>query len=262
MTDIAALSAPQVEAFLLALLRTGGFMAAAPAFSHRTIPIQVRVGLTVAIAIALSGPILGQQAVMVTNLPALLGIGVQEVLTGVIVGFGFSLLFSGLQAAGELVGLQVGFALANVYDHSIERQIGVLGQLELMLGLLLFFAIDGHHLMLRAFFDSYRIVPVAGLSFQWGGVETLIRLSGAVFVIGLKAVAPVMAAVFLTEIALGIVARTLPQMNVFIVGFPLKIGVGLLMLATSLPLFSVVLGNLLHQIHYGLDKALAGMVAP
>lgn len=260
MTDIVALGAPQIEAFLLALLRTGGFIAAAPALSHKTIPVPVRIGLSVAIALALSGRILAMGAPAEPGLAELVGISFREVLTGVIIGFGFSLLFAGLQAAGELVGLQVGFALANLYDHQAERQIGVLGELELVIGMLLFFAIDGHHLMLRAFFDSYRIVPVDGLSFATGGAETLVRLTGAVFVIALKAAAPVMAAIFLTEIALGIVARTLPQMNVFIIGFPLKIGVGLLALATSLPLFSAVIGKLLAQIHYGLDLALAGMV--
>jgi flagellar biosynthetic protein FliR len=206
--------------------------------------------------------LLGQSPGPVGHIATIVGIGLRELLTGVIVGFGFSLLFTGLQAAGELVGLQVGFALANMYDSNTERQVGVLGEFELLLGLLTFFAIDGHLLMLRAFFDSYKVVPLAGLQFTANGLDAIIRLSGAMFIIAIKVAAPVMAAIFLTEVALGIAARTVPQMNVFIVGFPLKIGVGLFMFASALPLFSSVFGKLLGQVNSGLDKVLATMVAP
>ena len=261
LTDIVTISAPTVQAFLLALLRVGGFIAAAPALSHRSVPMSVRIGLSLAIAWAIQPRIAAQMPAAPTHLLEFLVLGAGEVLVGVIIGFVFALLFSGLQAAGELVGLQVGFGLANVYDHTTERQMGVLGQFELLLGMLLFFAIDGHHLMLRAFFDSYRIVGPAGMSLTGTGMDLLIRTSTVLFVIAIKAAAPVMAAVFLTEIALGITARTVPQMNVFIIGFPLKIGVGLFMLAGALPLFSAVFGNLLLNLSLGLDEILLALGA-
>ena len=235
MTDIVALSAPTIEAFLLALLRTGGFMAAAPAINHKAVPIRLRLGLSIVIALALVPQVTAQLGVAPLHLSGLLTIAFREILTGVIIGFGFSLLFTGLQAAGELIGLQVGFALANIYDYATERQVGVLGQLELVLGLLLFFAIDGHHLMLRAFFDSYSVVGISGLHLNAEGVDLILRLSGIIFVIAIKAAAPVMVAIFLTEIALGILARTVPQMNVFIVGFPIKITAGIVAVLLALP---------------------------
>jgi flagellar biosynthetic protein FliR len=260
-TDIVSISAPTVQAFLLALLRVGGFIAAAPALSHRSVPISVRIGLSLAIAWAIHPRILSQMPVESSHLVEFLVLGAGEVLVGVIIGFVFALLFSGLQAAGELVGLQVGFGLANVYDYTAERQVGVLGQLELVLGMLLFFAIDGHHLMLRAFFDSYRIVGPAALSLTGTGLDLLVRTSAVLFVIAIKAAAPVLAAVFLTEIALGITARTVPQMNVFVIGFPLKIGVGLFMLAGALPLFGAVFGNLLLHLSGSLDQVLVALGA-
>jgi flagellar biosynthetic protein FliR len=260
MTDIIALSAPSLQAFLLALLRTGGFVIVAPALSHRTVPASVKIGLSIIIAWALVPQLVADLPAAPIHLAQLAIMGVREVLTGIIIGFSFALLFAGLQAAGELVGLQVGFALANIYDYQTERQVGVLGQLELLLGVLLFFAIDGHHLMLRAFFDSYRVVGVSGLQISAAGLDVLVRLSTIIFVIAIKAAAPVMAAIFLSEIALGILARTVPQMNVFIIGFPLKIGVGLFMLATALPLFSIVFANLLQQVGRGLDQLLAALV--
>jgi flagellar biosynthetic protein FliR len=261
MTDIVALSAVSIEAFLLALLRTGGFLAAAPALNHKAVPIRVRIGLSVVIAFALVPQVAGQMQGAPLHLSGLALIAFREILTGVVIGFGFSLLFTGLQAAGELIGLQVGFALANIYDYATERQVGVLGQLELVLGLLLFFAIDGHHLMLRAFFDSYNVVGIAGLHLNAEGLDLILRLSSVIFIIAIKAAAPVMVAVFLTEIALGILARTVPQMNVFIIGFPLKIGIGLFMMATALPLFAIVFGNLLSRVCAGLDRVLAAMVS-
>jgi flagellar biosynthetic protein FliR len=259
MTDIVTLSATEIQAFLLALLRTGGFVAAAPALSHRFVPVPVRIGLSLALAWALAPQVMAGMPAPPEHLAGLAVLGIRETLTGVVIGFVFSLLFSGLQAAGEIVGLQVGFGLANVYDTSSEQQIGVLGQFELILGMLLFFAMDGHHLMLRAFFDSYRVVGPNGLQLGAGGLESIIRLSGTLFVIAIKAASPVLAAVFLTEIALGITARTVPQMNVFIVGFPLKIGVGLFVLAGSLPLLSSLLGKLLLQLSASLDGLMVAM---
>lgn len=261
MTDIIALSATSLEAFLLALIRTGGFLTAAPALSHRAVPIPVRIGLTIVIAVSLVPLISAQLPDAPLHLAQLAIVAAREMLTGVIIGFGFALLFTGVQAAGELIGLQVGFAMANVYDPSTERQMGVLGQLQLVLGLLLFFTMDGHHLMIRAFFDSYQIVGVAGLTVSADSLSMLIRLTGVVFVIAVKVAAPVMATVFLTEIGLGIIARTVPQMNVFIVGFPIKIAVGMLMLATALPLFSVVFGKLLMQVSASLDVLLSALVS-
>lgn len=237
-------------------------MASAPLISERAIPKSVKIGLSVSIALVLTPLLLAKLPSAPMPLGQILGLGLREVMTGVIVGFGFTLLFTGLQAAGELVGLQVGFALANVYDPLSQRQVGVLAQFELVLGMLVFFAIDGHHLMLRAFFDSYQVIPVAGMQFTAAGMTELIRLSSAMFVIAIKVAAPVMGAVLLTETALGIVARTVPQMNVFIVGFPLKIAVGLFMVATALPLFSTVFGKLLYQLNGALDQVLARLVVP
>ena len=138
--------------------------------------------------------------------------------------------------------------------------MGVLGQFQLILGLLLFFTMDGHHLMIRAFADSYQIVGVAGLNLNAVGLGLLTRLTSMVFVIAVKVAAPVMAAVFLTEIGLGIIARTVPQMNVFIIGFPLKISVGVFMLAAALPMFAMVFGKLLLQINNSLDVLLRALV--
>lgn len=259
MTDIVRLSAIDIQAFLLALLRTGGFVAAAPAVSHRFVPVPVKVGLSLALAWALMPQVASQLPAPPEHLASFAILGVRETLTGVVIGFVFSLLFAGLQAAGELVGLQVGFGLANVYDTTSEQQIGVLGQFQLILGMLLFFAMDGHHLMLRAFFDSYSVVGLDGLVLGETGLDSLLHLSSTLFVIAIKAAAPVLASVFLTEIALGITARTVPQMNIFVVGFPIKIGVGLFVLAGSLPLFASLVGKLLLQLSASLDGLLAAL---
>lgn len=259
MTDIVQLSTVEIQAFLLALLRTGGFVAAAPALSHRLVPVPVKIGLSLALAWALMPQVASALPDAPAHLAGFAVLGVREMLTGIVIGFVFSLLFMGLQAAGELVGLQMGFGLANLYDATSEQQIGVLAQFQLILGMLLFFAMDGHHLMLRAFFDSYRIIGIDGLVLSDTGLDSLLRISSMLFVIAIKAAAPVLAAVFLTEIALGITARTVPQMNIFIVGFPVKVGVGLFVMAGSLPLLSSLVGKLLLQLSTNLDGLLAAL---
>jgi flagellar biosynthetic protein FliR len=259
MTDIVTLSALEIQGFLLALLRTGGFVASAPILSHRSVPVPVRIGLSLAIAWALAPQVAAHLPAAPTQVVEFAILGIREVLTGVVIGFVFTLLFSGLQAAGEIIGLQMGFGLANVYDTTSEQQVGVLSQLQLILGMLLFLAMNGHLLMLRAFFDSYKVIGPSGLQFTDVGLDLVIRLSSTLFVIAIKAAAPVLAAVFLSEIALAITSRTVPQMNVFIVGFPLKIGVGLFMLAGSLPLLSTIMGKLLLQLSHDLDGLLVAM---
>jgi flagellar biosynthetic protein FliR len=145
---------------------------------------------------------------------------------------------------GSLIGMQIGFGLVNVIDPQSGQEVSVIGTLQFLLAMLFFLAVNGHHIIISSIFDSFKIIPPGGVQFSSSAGEKIIQMIAASFVIAIKIAAPLMVTLFLTDIALAIIARTIPQMNVFIVGFPLKIGVGFLMLVFTLPLFSLILERL------------------
>jgi flagellar biosynthetic protein FliR len=164
------------------------------------------------------------------------GIGVvSELILGVIIGLSVQLVFAGIQLAGQLAGFQMGFSIVNVMDPLTSAQVSIVAQLKNLIAMLIFLAINAHHWFLRSLVESFRLVPPFGFHYSASLMEYLMRLGGNMFVIAIKVGAPVMVALLLTSVALGLVARTVPQMNIFIVAFPLKIVIGLLFLAFSLP---------------------------
>jgi flagellar biosynthetic protein FliR len=176
-----------------------------------------------------------------------LGIGVAgEIILGLSIGFSVKIIFAGVQMAGQMAGFQMGMALANVMDPAESQQIPLLAQFNNLVALLIFLALNAHYWFIRALTQSYRLVPPFQVQVDGSLVEQLIQLGGNMFVIAIQVAAPVTAALLLTSVAFGLVARTVPQMNVFIVAMPLKIGVGLLFLGFSLPYFAAFLKKIFH----------------
>lgn len=169
------------------------------------------------------------------SLPGLAAAAALELGVGLVLGLAVQLLFSGLQLAGQLVGRDMGFAIVNVIDPVTSRDVGLLAQFKLLLAVVVMLAVNGHHLVIRALAESYRHVPVLGLCVDADAVEYLLGLGGMLFVTAIQIAAPILATVFLVTVALGFLGKTVPQMNIFIVGFPLRIGLGLAGLCLVLP---------------------------
>ncbi len=240
MISILEITQTQIEVFLLSLFRSAGIMAIAPIFSQRTFPIQLRFAFSMLIAILIFPFVTSHDIVLPSGLWALLGVGVTEFLMGALIGFMFYLLLVAVQFAGGIIGFQVGFAIVNVIDPVTSENVSIIGQFQFLLATLLFLTMNGHHAILSGMVDSFRLVPLGRVAFQFAGAAELARLSAGVFILAVKIASPVMLALFLTDTALGVVARTVPQMNVFIVGFPLKIAIGLLVVGLTLPIFAYV----------------------
>ena len=178
---------------------------------------------------------------------------------GLILGFVVLLLFIGIQFAGQLAGLQMGFGIVNVIDPQSSEQVSIIGQFLNILAILLVLTLNGHHLILQGLVHSFEVVPLGGIEFKEVVMQKLVVLSNEVFIIAIKISIPVLLSLFLISVAMGILARTVPQMNVFIVGFPLKIGVGMAMLALSLPLFQMVLVKMFNTMGPNLSTLLSRM---
>lgn len=233
----------QVLLWVLVLLRISTAIAVMPLFGYRGVILPVKVGIAAFISLLIVPMVsvpsswqLAQQGFI-----GLIGLVVPEIVVGLIIGLVTHFIFYGVELSGQFLGIQMGFGIVNVIDPQTEEQISIIAQLQYLFAVLIFLTFSGHHFLLSGLKYSYEVVPIGGVHFRSELLVLFIKMMGDLFVAGLKIAAPVMAALLLSEVALGIVARTVPQMNVFIVGFPLKIGLGLLALALSWPMFVYIL---------------------
>ena len=223
---------PIVIATTLAFFRIGGLMVIAPMFSARTIPRMVRAALAVLLTVLLVPALPPVPPTMIIG-PAELG---AELIVGLGIGFGAAAMIGGAELAGDVLAVQTGLSGGTALDPLTGQGTGVLGQLLGLFVLLLLLVTDGHLALIEALAASYTIVPV-GWSFDLvGGVLELARTMGLLFSQGLQFAAPIIASVTVGYMALGVLARTSPQLNMLAVAFPLQIGLGLLVLGASLPL--------------------------
>lgn len=249
----------QFEKFLLIVLRVGGIMTVSPFFGHRNIPVMVKIGLIATLALVLVPVTPASGLALDGSLVSIIGLAAKEILAGLLIGFAAMILFMAVQLGGQIIGFQIGFAVMEVFDPSTSGSVSIIGQFQFILAILIFLAIDGHHLLINAVSQSFAIAPLGQISFSGATGEIITRLSINVFAIAIKLGAPIIVTLFLVDVALGIIARTVPQMNVFIVAFPLKIGAGLLILAASLPFFNYVLTKLIAGMDCDLLRLMASM---
>jgi len=220
---------------------------------------MVKAGFAVVLAIVLI-PLAEQTPIPPIESVWLLGIlAAKELLIGLIIGFFFSLLFSGIRMGGGIIGFQQGLLMANVVDPEAGSQVSIVSEFWVIIATLIFLAIDGHHAIISALADSYKLVPVGTFNFTGPAGEMLIRYTAYAFTIAIKVSAPIMITLFLVSVSLGVVARTVPQMNIFIVGMPLKIGIGFLVMAVALPLFHNIINQTMIYLDTEVQALLAGM---
>ncbi|RKY58758.1 MAG: hypothetical protein DRP94_05490 [Candidatus Latescibacterota bacterium] len=241
------ISAEGLEWFFLGFLRVASMLAVMPIFGSRGVPIPVKVGAAFFLTLVLF-PVVRTSGRPPGEVVQLSGMALKEVLLGLSVGFVSGMFFYGVELSGQVIGIQMGFGVVNVIDPQANVQVPLIGQFQQLLAGVLFLSMDGHHVLLEALAESFRSVPLGGWGPSVGLLEGVVRMGGMVFSLAFKFSAPVIAALLLSKVALGVLARTVPQMNVFIVGLPLTIGVGLLCLALSLPFFGYVFGKVVAQL--------------
>ena len=232
--------------FVLALVRASAWLMTAPPFAGRSIPARVKVGLATAIALAV-GPRAAAGTVPVDTVP-LIGAVLVQILVGVALGFVAQLILSAVTAAGGLVDLFGGFTISTAYDPLSLSQSAVLGRAYQLLATVLLFAVNGHLVLVDGFLRSFEAVPVGGLRFA-NLAELLTRDLGLLFVAALEIAAPVLAALFLADVALGLLTRAAPQLNAIMLAFPLKILLTLALLGFALPLLPGSVDGLLDRVN-------------
>lgn len=239
-----AVSMPQLQLFFLVFLRTGAFLMSIPMLNAPSVPVLFRLALTMAASLLIFPLLPMGSPAAASDLFTLSVAAAGEVLIGVLAGLSIRLIFEGIQLAGELAGYQMGLAIAEVIDPASEDQVAILAQFTSLLSMVIFLVLNGHHWFIRTLVESYQWVPPFGFRVNGPVLERLVRLTAEMFVIGLKAGAPVMVALLLGTVAFALVARAVPQMNIFVVSMPLNIGLGLVFFGLSLPHLAAYLGQL------------------
>ncbi|MCI3919010.1 flagellar type III secretion system protein FliR [Paenibacillus sp. TRM 82003] len=225
---------------LLIFCRLTAFFMTAPVFSTRNnVPPQIRIGLAVFVSLLIFYASGTETAVAIDA--QYYYYVIREVLIGLIIGFIAYLFFTVVQIAGSFIDMQMGFGIANVIDPMTGAQSPVFGSFKYMIAMLLFLSLNGHHYLLLGIMDSYELIPLDNSFFKalahGTPTEFLTRSLSTAFTLAFQMAAPIVAAMFLVDLALGILAKTAPQFNVFVVGIPLKILVGLIITVLLIPGF-------------------------
>lgn len=225
-----------IDQFFLPLVRILGVLATAPVIGQTQAPVQTRLGLGLALTL-LMAPLLPHAASPVSLASgAGLWLLVQQLAVGLVLGFMVNLTFSAITLAGELAGLQMGLGFASFYDPVHAAFQPVVGQFLNILFSLIFITIDGHLWVIETLVESFHQVPLdPALQFHAQGWHMALEWSMALFVDALRLALPVLTALLMTNLGLGVLTRSAPQLNLFAVGFPVTLAAGFMILELSLP---------------------------
>ncbi len=222
--------------FVLVLFRIAGFVIFAPFLGSRNIPGAMKGLLTVALALLLFPAVVhGRALAAPTDLGGFVACAVSETAVGILFGFVSSLVFVGIQLGGHLIGQKMGFAMANVVDPFTEAEVTLVEEFKFFLAVFVFLAVGGHHLLMRSLAGTFAVIPLGGAAFRPSLGMVLAEQCGSIFLIALQAAAPALGAMFLVTLAMGFLARAVPQVNIMMISFPIQIAVGLIVLVIFMP---------------------------
>ena len=237
--DFLSIPAADVQRILLILARVAAIFFVAPVFDNSSLPNTFRIGFALILSLVLFPLVDAGEWEVRSPFLMLVYLG-KEILVGMILGMSVDFIFGAVRLAGQIVGFQMGLGIVAVIDPFTSGRSSVVTQLYDFLAILFFFSFDAHHLLIRAMAESFHYVPFGGLELSGSLLTQIIHLSGRMFLLAVKIAVPVLAVNFLCEHGLALLARTVPQMNVFILGFPLKIGVGLIAVGMSATFFGIL----------------------
>lgn len=235
-----------ISPILWPFLRILALFSVSPVFSMRSIPVRARVGLAFFVALC-AQPMLEKSATMPLNSPDALGAVAQQVVIGLAIGFSIRLVFASVELAGEVIGLQMGLNFASFFDPSSSTQVSAVGRFFGHIATLFFVVINGHLMVLMSVIKSFDRFPVDGHFLNALGQMRLYELGANLFSSALWIALPMMALLMFVNLALGIVSRVAPQMNIYAVGFPVTLTVGLLGIAATLPMLEQPMLTLMQQ---------------
>lgn len=237
MTDLFSLVQNQVAVFFLIFIRVSGIFLLTPIYGSRNVPGHVKAAFGLMVAYILYPMLYRPDFAVPEQVIPYLFLVATEFIAGMIIGFVSSMVFTAIQMCGQILDTQIGFGIVNVIDPQSGNQVPLVGNFLYILALIVFLSINGHHVVLGALMASFKLIPLTGVVFNAGISQFVVALMKGIFLIALQISLPILASLLLIDVALGILSRTMPQMNIFIVGVPAKIFTGIFVLSLVLPFY-------------------------
>lgn len=239
--DLLLLPIDKFQAFLICMARVTGFVSAIPVLFSTQAPMLIKLGTAILISLVLF-PVM---APLIPHTPfhlaTFLVLVANEVLVGLLLGLMARLIFTAVEFGGTIIGYQMGFAAANVFDPQNQRQTSLVSEFQNIFAIFIFLAVNGHHIFIRAAARSYELLPPGKIDLSHAAVPYLFKLSSNMFVLSLQFSAPVLAILLLSGLILGVLARAFPQLNVFLLSFPLNIGISFVVIGLTLNVVATLL---------------------
>ncbi|MGE5467355.1 MAG: flagellar biosynthetic protein FliR [Ignavibacteria bacterium] len=245
-----SVSSAQLDLWLATLMfplaRVLALIAFAPVFSNIALPERIKVVLGVAITLAIVPALPPMPSIPAGSWAGLLVLG-EQIVIGMMMGFALRIAFAAVDVAGQLIGLQMGLSFAVFYDPTTSSQAPVVSEFLALLATLIFLALNGHLLMLSLLAQSFTLLPVSTTPFAAKGFTLLLAWATTMFAAGVLLALPLIAALLIANIAMGVLSRVAPQLNLFAIGFPVTIFAGFAVIVISLPYFAAALERLFDQ---------------
>lgn len=238
----------EIELILIIFVRLTGFFVIDPVFARKNFPTIAKISLAFVITLIIFPVIDINTEVPFQSIPYVFLI-IKEFFIGFIIGFCAFLMFSSIYVAGQIIDMEIGFGLVNILDPQINVQVPIMGNFQYILTLLIFLTTNGHHHMLSAVIKSYEMLPIGEAVLTEPFFNNVVKMFSNMFVIAFKISLPIIGAILLTDIALALISRTIPQMNIFIIGIPIKIVVGIFVLVFYIPMYLVILDVMFNGIY-------------
>jgi flagellar biosynthetic protein FliR len=230
------LSLNEFTLFTLVLGRVAGIFSSLPLFGGERVPMNIRVLLTLAITLVCFPILKLSPQSLPSDFPSLFLVVISETLIGFTLGIVAKSVFGAVEFCGQIVGMQMGFSMASLFDPAMGQQ-QLMSLFQSLLAMLLFLTLGAHHIFIRAMVESYTLIPIGGWHVSGELIAFLVTTTSGIFILGVKLAAPVMVALLATSVVLGVMARSFPQMNIFMISMPLNIAIGFMALGLSLLVF-------------------------
>lgn len=245
--------------FTVVLFRTASVLFFSPIFNQTGIPLLVKISLSIVVTFAIFPTVNNSQLMLPDSVLPFVALIFKEIAIGFIIGYGATLAFGAFVVAGDLISSEMGLMMARMVDPLSGGQISPIGQLLQMVAILLFLAMDGHHWLINALVLSYKTVPIP--EFFWPGLTMgkIMQMFQGLFISAIKIAAPVMIILFLIVVVTGLIGRSVPQINIFMVIFPIKIISGLIILGITFPFMVRAIEYILNILRKDLLSLVGGM---
>lgn len=248
-----------LELFLLIFVRMTGLFVTAPIFGHKNIPAYFKIGFAFTTAILMANVIKVDHIISTDSFWLYAVYLIKEFFVGIVIGYIAYGIFTSIYLAGQIIDFQIGFGMVSVFDPISNIQVPVTANLYYILAMTIFLLTNGHHMLIKALYQSFDLVPLGSAVLGTNFADNIIGIFTQLFAMGFRIAAPVVAAILIADVVLGIISKTIPQMNVFVLGMPLKILIGLIIVMLTIPAFVSIVSLLTDNMNSEIFRFLKDM---